>query len=264
MVKLNKACLLPLIVVLQLTLMNDSQAQSSFNTLIWSDEFNTAGMPDSSKWSFEKGTGCPLNCGWGNNEQQNYSVSRKENARVENGHLIIEAKKENYEGNHYSSAKLSSKNKFSLQYGRVEVSAKIPGVMGSWPAIWMLGNNIDKAGWPSCGEIDIMEHRGSEPDKIYGTLHYPGRSGGNADGGTIAIKDANAGFHIYTLEWTAASIVIKADGQICHSVANSKAIPFNHDFYFILNLAVGGNFGGEVDKNFTNAAMEVDYIRVYK
>lgn len=151
-----------------------------------------------------------------------------------------------------------------MKYGKVEVRAKIPAGVGTWPAIWMLGADIGTAGWPACGEIDIMEHRGSELNKIFGTLHYPGRSGGNADGNTKVIANATTEFHLYTLDWSAASIKIYADNILVHTVANSTAIPFNHDFFFILNLAIGGNFAGAVDATLSNATMEVDYIRVYK
>jgi beta-glucanase (GH16 family) len=128
----------------------------------------------------------------------------------------------------------------------------------------MLGSDISSAGWPACGEIDIMEHKGSDLNKIYGTLHYPGRSGGNADGNTKVISNATTEFHIYSLDWSATSIKIYVDGQLIHSVANSSGIPFNHDFFFIMNVAMGGTFAGSVDPAFTSATMEVDYIRVYQ
>jgi beta-glucanase (GH16 family) len=153
---------------------------------------------------------------------------------------------------------------FAFTYGKIEVRAKFPAGVGTWPAIWMLGSNITTVGWPACGEIDIAEHRGSELNKIFGTLHYPGRSGGNPNGSTRIISNATTEFHIYTVEWSALAIKIYVDGQLYHSVANSSAIPFNHDFFIILNVAMGGTFGGAVDPAFTNATMEVDYVRVYK
>lgn len=128
----------------------------------------------------------------------------------------------------------------------------------------MLGSNINTVGWPACGEIDIMEHRGSELNKIFGTLHYPGRSGGNADGATNVISNATTEFHIYSLEWSASSIQIYADGLLYYTVNNSGSIPFNHDFFFIMNVAMGGGFAGSVDPAFTKDSMEVDYIRVCK
>ncbi len=228
-------------------------------SLVWSDEFNTNGAPDPAKWGYNIGTG---SSGWGNNELQ-YYTSRPENVIVQNGVLKINLIKENFSGSAYTSARLLSQGKFSFKYGTVEVRAKLPVGGGTWPAIWMLGNNINTAGWPACGEIDIMEHKGNDLNRIHGTLHYPGRSGGNADGNTRVISNATTEFHIYKVEWTAAFIKISVDDQVIHTVANSSAIPFNHEFFLLLNVAMGGTFGGAVDPNFTNATMEVDYVRVY-
>jgi beta-glucanase (GH16 family) len=226
--------------------------------LVWSDEFNTNGAPDPAKWGYDLGAG-----GYGNNELE-YYTNRPENVIVENGVLKIKAIKENYNGSPYTSARLLSKGKFAFKYGKVEVSAKLPAGVGTWPAIWMLGDNNNTVGWPDCGEIDIMEHRGSELNKIFGTFHYPGHSGGNADGGTKMISNATTAFHKYSLDWSASAIRIYVDDQLVHSLANSASVPFNHDFFFILNVAMGGTFGGSVEPNFSNATMEVDYIRVYK
>ena len=227
-------------------------------SLIWSEEFNTDGAPDPAKWGYDLGAG-----GWGNNELE-YYTGRPENAVVQGGVLKINAIKENYSGSAYTSARLLSKGKFEFTYGKVEVRAKLPAGVGTWPAIWMLGGNIGSVGWPASGEIDIMEHLGRNLNTIYGTLHYPGRSGGNADGSTKVITNATTEFHIYSLEWSASAIKIYVDGQLFHTTINSSNIPFNHDFFFILNVAMGGGFGGPVDPAFTNATMEVDYIRVYK
>jgi beta-glucanase (GH16 family) len=225
--------------------------------LVWSDEFNTNGAPDPAKWGYDLGGG-----GYGNNELE-YYTNRPENVIVENGVLKIKAIKENYNGSAYTSARLLSKGKFEFKYGKVEVSAKLPAGVGTWPAIWMLGANANTVGWPDCGEIDIMEHRGNELNKIFGTFHYPGHSGGNADGGTKMISNATTAFHKYSLDWSASVIRIYVDDQLVHSLANSASVPFNHDFCFILNVAMGGTFGGTIDPNFSNATMEVDYIRVY-
>ena len=215
-------------------------------------------MPDPAKWGYDLGAG-----GWGNNEAQNYT-SRADNVVVMNGSLKITARKENYNGSSYTSARMLSKDKFSFKYGKVEIRAKLPAGAGTWSALWMLGSNIGTAGWPACGEIDIMEHLGRSLNKIYGTLHYPGRSGGNADGNTKMISNATTEFHIYSVEWSAVAIKISVDGQLIHSVANSASIPFNHNFFVIMNVAMGGSFGGAIDPAFTNAFMEVDYIRVYQ
>ncbi len=245
-----------------LTLKKSVQVMVTVNAVVpglfWSEEFNVNGAPDPAKWGYDLGAG-----GWGNNELE-YYTSRPENAVVENGILKIKAIKETYNGSAYTSARLLSKDKFAFKYGKVEVRAKIPAGVGTWPAIWMLGSDIATAGWPACGEIDIMEHVGKTLNTIYGTLHYPGRSGGNADGNTKVIANATTEFHIYTVDWTAASIKIYVDNILYHTVTNSAAIPFNHDFFLILNIALGGDFGGPVDAAFTNATMEVDYIRIYR
>lgn len=225
-------------------------------SLIWSDEFNTNGAPDPAKWGYDLGAG-----GWGNNELQNYT-NRPENVIVQNGVLKINLIKENFGGSGYTSARILTRGKFAFKYGTVEVRAKLPSGGGTWPAIWLLGANINTAPWPACGEIDIMEHVGNDQNRIHGTLHYPGRSGGNADGNSRVISNASTEFHLYKVEWTAASIKIYVDGQIIHTVANSNAIPFNHEFFMILNVAMGGNFGGAVDPNVTNATLEIDYVRV--
>jgi beta-glucanase (GH16 family) len=229
-------------------------------SIFWSEEFNINGAPDPAKWGYDLGTG---NNGWGNKEKQ-YYTSRPENAIVQNGVLKIMLLKESYSGSNYTSARLQSKGKFAFKYGKVEIRAKLPAGGGTWPALWMLGSNIIGAGWPACGEIDIMEHIGNELNKIYGTLHYPGRFGGNADGGSTTIPNATTEFHNYNLDWSATSIKISVDGVVYKTVANSNAIPFNQDFFFILNVAMGGDFGGAIDPAVTGATMEVDYIRVYK
>ncbi|CAN5624600.1 family 16 glycosylhydrolase [soil metagenome] len=226
--------------------------------LAWADEFNTDGAPDPSKWGYDLGAG-----GWGNAELE-YYTSRPENAVVSGGVLKINAIKENYMGSSYTSARLISKDKYAFKYGKVEVRAKLPAGVGTWPAIWMLGSDISTVGWPACGEIDIMEHLGRDLNKIYGTLHYPGRSGGNADGSTKTIANATTEFHKYGLEWTPAAIKISVDDEVFHIVTNSAGTPFNHDFFFILNIAMGGNFGGAVDASVTSATMEIDYIKVYR
>ncbi len=228
--------------------------------LLWSDEFNTPGLPDASKWNYDIGTGSG---GWGNNELE-YYTNRLSNAEVVNGVLKITVKKENFSGSSYTSARLLTKDKFFFKYGKVEARAKLPAGGGTWPAIWMLGTDINTVSWPACGEIDIMEHLGNDLNKIYGTLHYPGRSGGNANGSTKIIANATTEFHIYSVEWNPSFIKIYVDDQLYHTVGNSSSIPFNHDFFLIMNVAMGGNFGGLVDPAFISASMEIDYIRVYQ
>lgn len=139
----------------------------------------------------------------------------------------------------------------------------MPTGVGTWAAAWMLGSNFATAGWPDSGEIDIMEYLGRDPNNIYSTFHYPGHSGENANSNSRKITKAAEEFHIYSLDWSATDIKMYVDGELVHSLANSAAIPFNHDFFIILNLAMGGNFGGSVDASLNNATYEVDYVRVY-
>jgi len=226
-------------------------------TALWSDEFNTDGAPNSSNWGYDLGAG-----GWGNNESQNYT-SRTDNVKVENGVLKIIAKKESYQGSNYTSARLLSKGKFSIKYGKIEFRAKLPSGGGTWPALWMLGDNISAAGWPACGEIDIMEHVGNDLNRIHGTLHYSGRSGGNADSASKVISNATSEFHIYSIDWRADSIKFYIDNQLFKTFVNSANVPFNQNFFLIMNCAIGGNFGGTIDPNFVSSTFEVDYVRVY-
>ncbi|MGB3006061.1 MAG: family 16 glycosylhydrolase [Chitinophagaceae bacterium] len=226
-------------------------------SLVWSDEFNTPGLPDANKWGYDLGAG-----GWGNNEVQ-YYTNRIDNAEVSGGTLKITLKKEAYSGSAYTSARLLSKGKYSFKYGKIEARAKLPAGGGTWPAIWMLGDNISTVSWPACGEIDIMEHVGNQLNKIYATLHHPGHSGGNGDGSTTMISNATTEFHKYSMEWSASTIKFYVDDVIFYTFANSASVPFNQNFFIILNVAMGGNFGGAVDPAFTSAAMEIDYVRVY-
>lgn len=228
-------------------------------TQLWSDEFNTDGFPNSNNWGYDTGN----NNGWGNNELQ-YYTNRQENAFVSNGTLKIVLKKEAYQGFNYTSARLLSKGKFSFKYGKVDIRAKLPAGGGTWPALWMLGDNISTVGWPACGEIDIMEHVGNQLNKIYGTVHHPNHSGGNADGATVNIPNVTTEFHVYSLDWSPTQIKFYVDNQLFYTFANSSSLPFNQNFFFIMNIAMGGNFGGAVDPNFNSSTMEVDYVRVYQ
>ncbi len=228
------------------------------SSLVWSDEFNGNGAPDPAKWGYDLGN----NNGWGNNELE-YYTNRPENVVQSGGTLKINAIRESYSGYTFTSARLLSKGKFDMLYGKVEFSAKVPGAVGSWPALWMLGSNESTTPWPGCGEMDIMEYRGFEPNKIFGTFHYPGHSGSNGDGATTIISNATTAFHKYALEWTPQIIKISVDDVVYKTLQNSPSIPFNHNFFFIMNVAMGGNFGGPVNASVNTATMEVDYIRVY-
>jgi len=226
--------------------------------LVWSDEFNYKGSPDATKWNYELGGG-----GWGNNESQ-YYTNRPENVIVENGILKIKSKKEEYMGSNYTSARILTKGKFSFQYGKVEIRAKQPAGGGTWPALWMLGANVDTAGWPECGEIDIMEYAGNRPNISTCALHHPGHFGATPDMGNTTVSDAETQFHIYSLEWTPTEIKIFVDHQQFFTFVNSSSVPFNQDFFLIFNCAIGGGYGGAIDPNFTGSTFEIDYVRVYK
>lgn len=231
--------------------------ESDYNTLIWSDEFDQAGAPNPANWTYDLGGG-----GWGNQESQVYT-NDAENVIVEDGLLKITAKADGIGG--YTSARIKSENLFEFTYGRVEVRAKLPEGGGTWPAIWMLGANFDTVGWPDCGEIDIMEHVGNNPNVIHGTLHFPGNSGGNAVGNSTTVATATTEFHDYTVEWSPSAIKFVVDNEVVyHTFANTSSVPYNHDFFLILNVAMGGSFGGTIDPSFTESAMEIDYVRVYQ
>lgn len=226
-----------------------------YTVLKFSDEFNIDGAPDATKWTYDLGAG-----GWGNSELQTYT-SNADNVIVSDGKLKITAKKA---GTGYTSTRLKSEGKYEFTYGKVEVRAKLPSGGGTWPAIWMLGSDYATNTWPGCGEIDIMEHKGNEPNVIHGTLHYPGHSGGNGNGSTKTITNASSDFHIYKAIWSPATVKLYIDDVLFHTVANDSSLPFNKDFFMILNVAMGGTFGGAVDPAFDQSSMEVDYVRVYQ
>ena len=229
-----------------------------YTNLVWSDEFNTDGAPDSSKWGYDIGAG-----GWGNAEAQ-YYTNNTSNVEVVGGNLKITTRAESFNGSSYTSARLKSENKFEFTYGKVEVRAKLPTGGGTWPAIWMLGQNYATNTWPACGEIDIMEHKGNVQDKIYGTLHYPGNSGGNGNGNSTMISGASTQFHIYKTIWSPGSVKLYVDDVLFHTVVNNGSLPFNADFFLILNVAMGGTFGGTINPSFMQSSMEIDYVRVYQ
>ncbi|MGL4400193.1 MAG: family 16 glycosylhydrolase [Luteolibacter sp.] len=246
----------------------DAKAQAiPGRTLLWADEFTQADgtRPDSAKWGYDIG-----GSGWGNNELQHYT-SRTENARIEGGQLVIEARKENFEGRAYTSARLLTRDKVSWTYGRIEARIKVAKGQGIWPAFWMLGTNIGSVGWPLCGEIDIMENIGREPSTLYGTLHGPGYSGGGGISGNTVLAGAALGddFHVYAIEWEENRIRWFLDGQQFFSLTpanlpNGSAWVFNAPQFLILNVAVGGNWPGSPnDSTVFPQRMTVDYVRVY-
>lgn len=229
-----------------------------YTNLVWSDEFDVDGAPNPANWGYDIGAG-----GWGNGELQ-YYTSDSQNIKVEGGLLKITPKRQNFSGSQYTSSRIISKDKKEFKYGKFEIKAKMPTGVGTWPAIWMLGANYDDVGWPNSGEIDILEYRGVDPNKALGTLHYPGHSGGNGPTASTTVPNAETEFHIYSLTWSATSIRFAVDGNVFHTFTNNASTPFNFDFFFILNVAMGGTLGGDVDPAFTQSTMEVDYVRVYQ
>lgn len=236
--------------------------------LVWSDEFegdNDASV-DGEKWVIEIGN----NKGWGNNELQYYTDST-ENASLQDGSLVIKAIKEEKEGFHYTSARLKTKGKFEFQYGKVEMSAKLPYGMGIWPAFWMLGSDIDTISWPDCGEIDIMEYIGRRSNIVFGTLHGPEYNGAMGLQNSITTdEDLHDTFHTYAVEWDADSIHWYFDGKPFHKVMREK-LPttytwaFDKKFFVLVNLAVGGNWPQNPnDTTKFPQTYVIDYIRVYQ
>lgn len=233
------------------------ELESVFNTLVWSDEFDADGAPNTSNWNYDLGTG---DNGWGNAESQSYT-SDAQNVIVEDGLLKITAIRD---GADFTSARIQSHTKQEFTYGRVEARAKLPTGGGTWPAIWMLGSDFETNIWPAAGELDIMEHVGNQQDVIFASTHDPNNFAGNARTGSTTINGVSEEFHIYEMEWTATEITFAVDGVVYHTVSNNDTLPFNKDFFFILNVAMGGTFGGAIDPAFMQSTMEVDYVRMYQ
>jgi beta-glucanase (GH16 family) len=248
-----------------------SAGESSAWKLTWSDEFNGPAI-DSTKWSFDLG-----GKGWGNNELETYT-SRTVNARVEAGSLIISARKETFTGadnitRNYTSARLLTKNKFSQAYGRFEARIRIPYGQGIWPAFWLLGDNIGTAHWPNCGEIDIMENIGKEPSIVHSTFHGPGYSGGKGIGAPYRLTGDRKfadDFHTFALEWEPNVMRFYVDEDLYQTRTPSdlpagSSWAFDHSFFIILNVAVGGSWPGNPDvTSVFPQQMVVDYVRVYR
>jgi len=236
--------------------------------IVWSDEFDYEGLPDKTKWNYEEGF-------VRNEESQYYTRDRLENARVEHGLLVIECRKEHFTPKdhppvEYTSASLTTMTRADWRYGRIEVRAKLPKGQGVWPAIWTLGTNFSKTGWPACGEIDIMELVGKEPNHIYGTLHYSSEGGKHAeDQGMLETDNPSGDFHIYAVEWDADRIDFFFDGKKYHTAFLEKAgpgdnNPFRQPHYLILNFALGGLWGGPIDTTILPQQFLIDYVRVYQ
>jgi beta-glucanase (GH16 family) len=233
-------------------------------TLVFSDEFDAPGALDPARWGYE--------IGYVRNQEAQYYTSRSENVRVEGGNLVIEARREAYQGHGYTSASVNTRGRFEFLYGKVEVRAKLPTGNGTWPAIWMLGTNIGQVGWPACGEIDIMENVGFEPTRIYGTIHTAAYNhvAGTAKGANVTVASPWQEFHVYSMEWYPDHLDIFVDGQKYFTFRNegtgSAAWPFDKPQYLLINLAIGGSWGGQKgidDSRFPHRYL-VDYVRVYK
>lgn len=233
---------------------------------IWADEFEYTGLPNPEKWGYDIG-----GSGWGNNELQ-YYTNKPENASLAEGMLTITARREPTEGREYSSSRLITKNKGDFLYGRFEIKARLPTGKGTWPAIWMLPTDWEYGGWPKSGEIDIMEHVGYDQDRVHITVHTEAFNHGIGTqlGQNKIIRGASSDFHLYRVDWTPADIKGYIDDQLVFTFINSgkgyKEWPFDKRFHLLLNIAVGGNWGGAqgVDPDVYPQSMVIDYVRVYE
>ena len=233
--------------------------------LVWEDNFEKEGLPDTDIWAYEEGY-------VRNKEAQYYTKARKKNARVENGNLIIEARKDNWNGNEITSASLHTWGKKSMLYGKIEVRAKLPTGKGTWPAIWMLGTNKKEVGWPTCGEIDIMENVGYNPDVIYANIHTKAynHSIGTGKGDKITIEKPYNDFHVYAVEWFKDEMKFYVDDQQYFTYKNdgtgNASWPFDKPHYLIINLAIGGAWGGQkgIAEDLLPQKYYIDYVKVYE
>jgi beta-glucanase (GH16 family) len=233
--------------------------------LVWADEFDRPGFPDPSRWTYEEGL-------VRNREAQYYTRARRENARVEDGMLVIEARKEQQGGAEYTSASLTTEGRASWRYGRIEVRAKLPQGRGMWPAIWTLGANHRQVGWPMTGEIDIMEFVGFDPDTIHANVHTAAfnHRDKTGKGAKLYLPRPFERFHVYAMEWTKDRIDVSVDGTTYFTFRNSgggvREWPFDAAQYLILNVAVGGAWGGQrgIDDSIFPQRFYVDYVRVYQ
>ena len=249
---------------------DETQKVANFNNLVMQDEFEVDGAPNAAMWTYDIGDGTAEGIpGWGNNELQ-YYTDRPENVIVEDGVLKIIARQESFEGSGYTSARIKTEGLFQQQYGRFEARIKLPWGQGMWPAFWMLGDDDGgTVSWPQRGEIDIMENRGSEPTLINGTVHGPGYSGGQSITKAFELDNDrfDTGFHIFGIEWNEGYINFYVDDVLYNQITPAD-VPgewvFDDEFFIIMNVAVGGNYGGPPNANTVfPQTMEVDYVRVY-
>lgn len=260
------ARLTPLLVLLAFGLTGFARCGSSWK-LVWQDEFDgaTGQAPNPGTWGADVGTD------WGN-QQLEYDTGRPENVSLDGeGHLVITALRESYLGSAYTSARILTKGKLELRYGRVEARIRLPAGKGIWPAFWLLGANIDEVGWPACGEIDVMEMKGQDPLTVYATLHGPGYSGGASLSRSYRLPGPagfDEDFHLFALEWDEGQVALEVDGQV-YQVVTRNDLPagapwvFDRPFFILLNLAVGGNYVGSPDASTVfPQRMVVDYVRI--
>ncbi|WP_050765306.1 glycoside hydrolase family 16 protein [Kordia algicida OT-1] len=245
---------------------DETQEVTTLTNIVLRDDFDVDGAPNSAIWTYDIGTG---NNGWGNNELQ-YYTDRPENVVVENGMLKITALQESFEGSGYTSARINTKGLYAKKYGRFEARIKLPWGQGLWPAFWLLGNNIDTVSWPQCGEIDIMEYRGQLPTITTGSVHGPGYFAGNAISKEYELIDDrfDTGFHVFGIEWGPNYINYYVDDVLYNQITPEDVTGewvFDHEFFIIMNLAVGGSYVGSpnADTVFPQT-MLVDYVRVYQ
>lgn len=251
-----KNSLVTILIVLMFSGSIFIQAKNGYK-LVWQDNFKTTYI-DTTAWTHEV-----AKPGWVNNEKQRYTNGK--NVEQKNGKLILTAR---YEDNEYTSARLITENKRIFTYGYVEIKAKLPAGIGTWPALWMLGNNHDQVGWPACGELDIMEHVGRNPGVVFSSIHNTSGYGNTPYSGKISILQPYEKFHIYAMEWTAEFITFFVDGrEIYHynpAIKTPENWPFNKPCYFIFNIAIGGNLGGKVDNSIFPTTMIIDWIKMYQ
>jgi len=240
------------------------EVEREYDDPIWEDNFDVDGAPDDANWTYDIGTGSN---GWGNNESQ-YYTDRPENVTAKDGVLRIKAKKEDYLGSSYTSSRLKTEGKFDFTYGRVDVKAILPSGGGCWPAIWMLGSNIGTVNWPACGEIDIMEYTSNAPGSISSAIHNGSSSGNTVNVKSVDIEDETEEFHLYTMIWSEDKIYFLLDEEVYYTynpvAKNNDTWPFHADQFLILNVAMGGTLGGNIDPGFTESEMILDYVKVYE
>ena len=249
---------------------SEDEVSPPYDQLVWSEEFEGESL-DMDKWSYSIGDGCPHLCGWGNNELQ-YYTDKPKNVRLEDGVLILEVHKDSIGNRGFSSGKIHSRGNGSWKYGRFEVRAKLPNTLGSWAAIWMLPEKHNYGGWPKSGEMDIMEHVGWDPDSTLSTIHTGAFNHmiGTHKGASLYVPDCDETFHVYSLHWEEEFLEFFVDDQSVFIFKNehktSEEWPYDHPFYFIFNVAFGGNLGGKmgVDDSELPVKMEIDYARVYQ